>query len=290
MAGKPKPKTHCNYGHAMTPENMTVIQMRGNQYPHRQCRTCMELTRADVEAIEVQMREGGTFRDLSPPFTKKLGLETYRALNPEWSAQMFTIAGANARGKKKVAFAALAQRLTHCKNGHELTPDNVKLVIVKRNGWHHRECKTCRAGWDTRRVCERMRRNGDRSSRRVRTLVTQLARSRLIRESGRMRADIHDGPEHTLQSEAGYSNARPHNQVDETSCTARPDHTVGSIASFEQCPWHVGSNPDPGRIAATQRADASGPGCVKRADECMEQGGDLFDHFIGRGEQRWRNG
>src|SRR5215813_11231324 len=54
------------------------------------------------------------------------------------------------------------------------------------------------------------RRWSDRSSRRVRTLVTQLARSRLVRESARMRADIHDGPEQTLQSEAGYSNARPH--------------------------------------------------------------------------------
>src|SRR5262245_24958194 len=54
------------------------------------------------------------------------------------------------------------------------------------------------------------RRWSDRSSRRVRTLVTQLARSRLVRESGRMRADTHDGPELTLQSEAGYSNARPH--------------------------------------------------------------------------------
>src|SRR2546430_8749252 len=53
------------------------------------------------------------------------------------------------------------------------------------------------------------RRWSNRSSRRVRTLVTQLARSRLVRESGRMRADIHDGPEQTLQSEAGYSNARP---------------------------------------------------------------------------------
>jgi hypothetical protein len=52
----------------------------------------------------------------------------------------------------------------------------------------------------------------DRSSRRVRTLVTQLARSRLVRESGRMRADIHDGREHMLQSEAGYSDARPHRQ------------------------------------------------------------------------------
>ena len=31
-----------------------------------------------------------------------------------------------------------------------------------------------------------------------------------------MRADIHDGPEHhTLQSEAGYIDARPHSQVDE---------------------------------------------------------------------------
>src|SRR5262245_57805397 len=54
------------------------------------------------------------------------------------------------------------------------------------------------------------RRWSDRSSRRVRTLVTQLARSRLVRESGHMRADTHDGPELTLQSEAGYSNARPH--------------------------------------------------------------------------------
>src|SRR5437762_3815449 len=54
------------------------------------------------------------------------------------------------------------------------------------------------------------RRWSNRSYRRVRTLVTQLARSRLVRESGRMRADIHDGPEQTLQSEAGYSNARPH--------------------------------------------------------------------------------
>ena len=52
----------------------------------------------------------------------------------------------------------------------------------------------------------------DRSSRRVRILVTQLARSRLVRESGCMRADIHDGPEQMLQSEAGYIDARPHRQ------------------------------------------------------------------------------
>src|SRR5215831_10808251 len=45
-----------------------------------------------------------------------------------------------------------------------------------------------------------------------------------------MRADIHGGPEHsTLQSEAGYIDARP--QADSStkaSCNARPHHTFGS--------------------------------------------------------------
>src|SRR6266436_2648258 len=46
-----------------------------------------------------------------------------------------------------------------------------------------------------------------------------------------MRADIHDGPEQKLQSEAGYIDARP--QTDnstKTSCNARPDHRCGSIS------------------------------------------------------------
>src|SRR6516225_2056364 len=55
-----------------------------------------------------------------------------------------------------------------------------------------------------------MRRDGGRSSRRMRTLVTLTARPRPVRSSDRMRADIHDGSEHTLQSEAGYIDARPH--------------------------------------------------------------------------------
>jgi hypothetical protein len=118
-------------------------------------------------------------------------------------------------------------------------------------GAHHLSRKLQALGHD---ACERIRRRwSDRSSRRVRTLVTQLARSRLVRESGRMRADVHDGPEQTLQSEAGYSNARPINQVDETSCTARPDHTVGSISteSARICfrPWS----------AALPKADVNSP-------------------------------
>jgi Asp-tRNA(Asn)/Glu-tRNA(Gln) amidotransferase A subunit family amidase len=48
-----------------------------------------------------------------------------------------------------------------------------------------------------------------------------------------MRADIHDGPEQPLQSEAGYIDARPQRrQIDEFSCDARPDHTSGSDSAL----------------------------------------------------------
>src|SRR5215475_1272101 len=43
-----------------------------------------------------------------------------------------------------------------------------------------------------------------------------------------MRADIHDGPEHMLQSETEYIDARPYQPASpKASCTARPDHTLG---------------------------------------------------------------
>jgi len=47
-----------------------------------------------------------------------------------------------------------------------------------------------------------------------------------------MHADIHDGPEHTLQSEAGYIDARPlSTRSTKASCNARPDHTLGSFST-----------------------------------------------------------
>jgi hypothetical protein len=51
---------------------------------------------------------------------------------------------------KTAAAKKRAENRTRCKNGHELTPENVKLVVVTRNGWLHRECKKCRAEWDKR--------------------------------------------------------------------------------------------------------------------------------------------
>jgi len=62
------------------------------------------------------------------------------------------------------------------------------------------------------------------SSERMRTLVTQMVRSRPVRQSERTRSDIHDGPEHnTLQSEAGYIDARPLTASSaKSTCNARP--------------------------------------------------------------------
>src|SRR4030081_2681733 len=69
----------------------------------------------------------------------------------------------------------------------------------------------------------------DRSSRRMRTLVTQMAPVEACPLSERRRADIHDGPEQMLQSKAGYIDARPlTTRSTKTSCNARPDHTSGS--------------------------------------------------------------
>jgi hypothetical protein len=61
-----------------------------------------------------------------------------------------------------------------------------------------------------------------RSSRRMRTLVTQMVQSRPVRQSERMRADIHDGPEQMLQPKAGYIDARPL-----TASSAKPLATHG---------------------------------------------------------------
>ena len=69
-----------------------------------------------------------------------------------------------------------------------------------------------------------------RSSRRLRTLVTRWA----VEACPLMRShadDIHDGPEHhTLQSKAGYIDARPITASSaKSTCNARPDHTSGSF-------------------------------------------------------------
>jgi len=81
----------------------------------------------------------------------------------------------------------------------------------------------------------------------------QAARNCLEHRDGeRGRADIHDGPEHNaLQSEAGYIDARPQSrQIVDTSCDARPDHTIGSITPDQVLGCHFRTTPDSGYAAA----------------------------------------
>jgi hypothetical protein len=93
-----------------------------------------------------------------------------------------------------------------------------------------------------------------------------------------MHADIHDGPEHTLQSEAGYIDARPLSaRSTKASCNARPDHTFGSKpvslgsritippCSRQQTLRTVASNHVPkGRESARKKSAFSSPSSVVR--------------------------
>ena len=67
-----------------------------------------------------------------------------------------------------------------------------------------------------------------RSSRRVRTLVTQMARSGLSANEIAPALIPMMARSETLQSKAGYIDARPLTaNSSKSSCYARPDHTFG---------------------------------------------------------------
>jgi hypothetical protein len=93
-------------------------------------------------------------------------------------------------------------------------------------------------------VCELDLKNGERSRRRVRDLVTQLAfegRSQNETECARIsmmaRSDL-------LHARAGYRSARPTTAIlKRFACNARPVHTVGSISTELSYPYHVWSAP-----------------------------------------------
>ena len=68
----------------------------------------------------------------------------------------------------------------------------------------------------------------DGSSRRVRTLVTQMARRDLSGNKIACALISMMARSHMLQSETEYIDARPYQPAStKASCTARPDHTLG---------------------------------------------------------------
>ena len=143
------PKTHCNKGHTMTPENTAIVHPNNSKYPWRQCRICMELTAAEVTEIERSVRAGTALRDLGLNFAKGLGLDAYRKQNPKWSTMIEELAAANARAAKIASIKQRAAARTHCGHGHELTHTNLDVEMFNATSWWNpRACLTCRAKLD----------------------------------------------------------------------------------------------------------------------------------------------
>src|SRR5215813_11225702 len=71
--------------------------------------------------------------------------------------------------------------------------------------------------------------------------------------------------ENELQSETGYIDARPHHpRSTKSSCTARPDHTFGSISAIRRCVLNVRDTLDSGHGAGV-------PQCPSRATTGLMQ-------------------
>jgi len=99
-----------------------------------------------------------------------------------------------------------------------------------------------------------------------------------------MRADIHDGPERTLQSEAGYIDARPYCRIDENLLhrTAGPYigsdseklamSTMGPLCpeqlTQEETSDGVCVGPEAGQEGRTKESGAGGAGRILLASSC----------------------
>lgn len=98
-------KTHCKHGHELTPDN--IFYSRGG----RSCKSCVLLRRAAYQ-MTPETREKKRIADAAR-------WERYKAIGP--------------RPLRK------RRRLTHCKNGHEFTPEN--RITTHRGDARCRICK-----------------------------------------------------------------------------------------------------------------------------------------------------
>ncbi|WP_143029767.1 hypothetical protein [Bradyrhizobium brasilense] len=83
----------------------------------------MDLTADEVADIEAKMEAGSSISDLGLGFAKGMGFETYRKENPGWSGRIEALSVINADKKKAAGMARGRQTRTHCRQGHELTPE-----------------------------------------------------------------------------------------------------------------------------------------------------------------------
>ncbi|MCS3451902.1 hypothetical protein M2222_008321 [Bradyrhizobium elkanii] len=162
-------RTACGNGHPLTAE-VTQRMREERRWDARWCEPCMQkwhgvgryiaedateeppvpagflklagppcIVPADVTLIEEWLRKGVSIKKLFRP-SDMVRFRKFRRANPEWEAKWKPIIDAN--GVRVVATAARklwkSRNITHCKRGHELTPEN---SYVKAAGT--RQCKIC---------------------------------------------------------------------------------------------------------------------------------------------------
>ena len=96
-----------------------------------------------------------------------------------------------------------------------------------------------------------------------------------------MRADIHDGPEHTLQSEVGYIDARPYCRIDENLLHRTAGPYIGVITG-DRDTWKARP------VFPRQRTGAAFPSFF--ASGPATEVADSFDCLVSLPERRRRAG
>lgn len=132
--------------------------------PTKICKTCISaicggqiftMNANEATTLMARLESGEALRTIvssygGTPICSKKAFEMHCDLHPKWGAKARALAKANSRSRILQGVQKRVSERTHCRNGHELTAANTKQVIVKRTGWRHLECQTCRTDWDKR--------------------------------------------------------------------------------------------------------------------------------------------
>lgn len=171
-------RTACNRGHPLSAAISTRMHAE-RRWDHKWCEACVRrwngvgrylaedttiteppkiearlslskgsvhLTPDDITLIEKWLNLGASLRKLLSEYDT-IRLRLYRTRNPEWEAKFKPVITRNSR----LATAAGSRGYqTHCKYGHALTDDNIK--IDSRNGT--RACVTCRRAFTGAKVTD----------------------------------------------------------------------------------------------------------------------------------------
>ncbi|WP_194483448.1 hypothetical protein [Bradyrhizobium sp. CCBAU 21365] len=109
---------------------------------------------AEAATFMARLEAGESLRSITggtgqTPICSSRAFKVHCQLHPEWGSKAQALAKANSKSRILAGVKKQVDRRTHCKSGHELTPENTKLRITNR-GWRHLECQLCRRGWNTR--------------------------------------------------------------------------------------------------------------------------------------------